>query len=295
MADEFDPFATSSGLPDELDFDITEAWFEFDPQYNDGQTLVFKINVKATDEEFGEGGVGVLMYPCGNGWTAAERGAVAVREDGTNKGFNNSSGYALFFLGAIACDGAEKVLRSEGRGDPRKAGMWVGTSWHVDRKERNYGGEIGTRSRLIPTKFLGEGGASTGAAKATGAAKKAGPVAKSAGAGPVKAAGPVKSAGPVKKAAPTAQTQAVEELPADEAANNGADAGAGAEFGPGNELYDTLYAMALAAPDHDTFMEQAFSSVEGVNGDEVVEAAVMDNGPDSMWAKAVAEYEASQG
>lgn len=279
MSDEFDPFALSTGLPDQLDITIEEAWFEFDPQYNDGQTLVFKITGMTNDEEFGEAGRGTLMYPCGAGWNVADRGAKAVREDGNErKGFNNGSGYGLFIDAAIGCDGAENVLRSEGRGDPRNAGMWVGLSWHVDRKERDYGGDIGKRSRLLPTKFLGEGGISGTPNKATGPAKKA--------TGPVKSAGPVKAAGPVKKAAPAA----VQELPADEPTNTGAGG-----FAPGDALYDTLYAMALAAPDHDTFMEQAFSSVEGVNGNEEVEAAVMDNGPESMWAKAVAEYEASQG
>lgn len=273
MADEFDPFQLSTGLPDQLDVVVEEAWFEFDPQYNDGQTLVFKMNVAATDEEFGEGGKGVLMYPCGAGWSAEDRGGKAVRDDGNErKGFNNGSGYGLFIDAALSCEGAEKVLRAEGRGDPRKAAMWNGLSFHLDRKERDYGGDIGKRSRLLPTKFNGEGG---GGAKATGPAKKAGPVAKAA-------PGAVKSTGPVKKAGPTQAP--VEELPADEDA-----------FGPGDALYDTLYQLALAAPDHDTFMEQAFSSVEGVNGNEPVEQAVMDAGPESMWAKAVAEYEASQG
>lgn len=289
MADEFDPFATSTGLPDSLDVTVEEAWFEFDPEYNNGQTLLAKMTVMTNDEEFGDAGRGTLMYPCGEGWSAAERGAAAVRDDGNmKKGFNNSCGYAKFFLGAIECEGAEKVLRSEGRGDPRKAGMWVGTSWHLDRKETDYGGDIGKRSRLIPTAFLGEGG--SGGTKAAGATKATGPVKKAAG--PVaKAGAPVqKATGPVKKAAPAAATEAVEELPADEGTVD-----IPGEFGPTHPLYDTLYQMALAAPDHDTFMEQAFSSVEGVNGDEVVEAAVMSNGPDSMWAAAVAEYEASQG
>ena len=87
------------------------------------------------------------------------------------------------------------LLRSNGRGDPRKAAMWVGTAWHVNSKEVDYKGEIGIKNKLVPTSFLGEAtsllelqrGGADGAAKAPGAAK---------------AAAPVKKAAAVKKAAP---------------------------------------------------------------------------------------------
>lgn len=287
--DDFDPFALSTGLPDKLDVVIDEAWFEFDPQYNDGQTLLLKFNVTANDDEFGEHGKGTLQYGCGTGWTAADRGARAERDDGAKKGFNQSSAYGLFIAAALNCDGAENVLRGEGRGDPRLASMWTGLSWHLDRKERDYGGDIGKVSRLLPTQFLGEGGGG-GATKPAGPAKKAaGPVSKGPGAGggtgPQKAAGPTKAA-PVKKAAPAPATQAVDELPPEDG---------GGEWGPGVALYDELFAIALAAPDHETFMEQAFNNVEGVAGDGDVEAAVMDTSDTSLWQAAVAAYEASQG
>lgn len=264
--DEFDPFAPSTGLPDNVDVEITEAWFGFDPQYMDGQRLLIFMSTKSDDIEYGQNGEEVLRYSCGKGWIAEGRGETAVMESGGRKGFNENSAYFLFIKHAIECDGAEPVLRGDGRGDPRVASMWAGTKWHLDRKGHDYGGQIGVITRLMPTKFLGVSGQGQ-------IARPSGPAMKSAGPGPVKATGPV------KKAAPTA--------------NGISDSGAGGgNWGKGNQMYDTLFAMALEALDHESFMEKAYGEVAGVNGDADVEKAVMDNGPGSIWALAVAEYEA---
>lgn len=307
MADEFDPFQLSTGLPEKLDICIQQAWFEFDPEYNNGQTLIMKMEVESTDDEFGEGGKGVIMYPCGNGWDQEQQGAVAVREDGTSKGFNQQSGYGLFIGAAIQCDGAEPVLRGENRGDPRAAAMWVNTCWHLERVERDYGGDIGKRSRLLPKQFLGEGSSIhavgvPGAAKAGGVTKVAGPT-KAAGvtkaaaikkaAGPVqKVAGATKAAGAVKKAAgpgPTPPAAApVAELPPED---NGEVEG----FGPDHPLWQPLYDLAMASADHTSFVEAAFGGVDGVAGVPDIEQAVMADGDGSLWVQVMADYAASQG
>lgn len=288
--EEWDPFKPSSGLPDTLDIEIKECWFTFDPEYMDGQQLLIKMNVMTNDETFGEAGYGTLQYSTGKGWLAEDRGAVAVREDGNNrKGFQEQCAYNLFILAALECPGAENVLRSENRGDPRKAGMWVGTSWHIERKEKDYGGDIGKISRLLPTKFLGESGINSTEAQAV---KASGGVAKKA-AGPAKAAptptkaapaGPAKAAGPVKKAAGPTQAP----TPTPEANGDG-----GGTWDTTHPLWETLWAVAYEAADHESFVETAFSTIAGVAGDPVVEQGVMDNGPDSMWAQVVAAYEAA--
>lgn len=289
--EEWDPFKPSSGLPDNLDIEIKEAWFTFDPEYMDGQQLLLKMNVMTNDETFGEAGYGTLQYSTGKGWLAEDRGAIAVRDDGNNrKGFQEQCAYNLFILAALECPGAENVLRSENRGDPRKAAMWVGTSWHIERKEKDYGGDIGKISRLLPTRFLGEKGINSveaqavkaspaGVKKAAGATKAAGPVSK-APAGPA----PAKAAGPVKKAPPAAQAP----TPTPEANGDG-----GGTWDATHPLYETLWAVAYEAADHESFVETAFSTIAGVAGDPVVEQGVMDNGPESMWAAVVAAYEAA--
>lgn len=278
MADEFDPFKSSSSLPDDFDGEIQECWFEFDPNYQDGQALVIKMKCMTNDETFGEGGLGELMYSCGKDWTVEGRGESAVRRDGrTDKGFTTSTAYDLFIQAAIACPGAENVLRSAGRGDPRKAAMWNGTSWHFERKGHDYKGNIGVVERLLPTKFLGEKGISSVEAQVMG--NQASATAKKAV--PTKAAAPTKAAGPVKKAATPAPAPAP-------VSNNGA-----ATFDESHPLWETLWAVAYDAADHESFVEAAFGTIAGVAGDDVVEQGVMANGPDSLWAKVVVAYEAA--
>lgn len=279
---EFDPFAGSTGLPDDFDMVVKTAWFEFDPEFNNGQTLLMKMEVETSDPDFGEGGTGELRFSCGKGWETMDKGETATREDGTNKLFHQSTAYQMFIKGAISCDGAEKVLRGEGRGDPRIASMWVGTAWHMNAKTIDYGvidgQQIGEKQKLVPSSFLGEGttlasvgsgGSGGGPAKAAGV-KKVAPVAKAA---------PAKAAAPVKKA-----TKAVA---APAAAVNGTG------LTEGSPLWDSLYAVAMESDDHASFVERAFNEVEGVASDDAVGQAVMDDGDGSVWAKAVADFEAA--
>lgn len=273
--DNFDPFAPSTGLPDDFDAVVKAAWFEFDPEFNNGQSLVLKLTLQTDAEDFGNdgNGTGDLLLSTGKGWTTNDRGETAVREDGKgNKGFHQSTAYHLWIDGAIKCDGAEKVLRSAERGDPRKASMWVGTAWHINRKTISYGGEIGDKDKLVPTKFLGTandlreiqagGGASSGSpASGPAAAQKPAAVAK-------------KVPGVVKKAAPSGVATTA----------TGVDA----------ELRAQLKAIALGAESHEQFVEQAFE-LAAVSEDDAAQQAVMDGGEGSIWAEAVAEYEAANG
>lgn len=277
MSDTFDPFAPSTGLPDDFDAVIKAAWFEFDPEINSGQTLVLKMEMETTAEDFGPDGdgKGTLILSCGKGWDTQDRGATAVREDGNvRKGFHQSTAYHMFIDGAIKCDGAEKELRSSERGDPRKAAMWVGTAWHLKAKDVDYGEingtQVGVRQKLVPNAFLGlhntlvemqrAGGGAPAAA--TGAVKKA--------AAPVSKA-PAKAAAAVKKAPAAPATTAT---------------------GIDPELREQLKAIAMAAETHEQFVEQAYE-LAAVSEDDAAQQAVMDAAEGSIWAEAVAEYEAA--
>lgn len=269
LADEFDPFAGSTGLPENFNAVITNAWFEFDPEIANGQQLLCVLEMQTDDDNFGDEGVGTLKLSCGKDWDTKDRGATAVRDDGNErKGFHQSTAYQLWIKHAVMCDGAEKVLRSEGRGDPRKAEMWVGTAWFVKGLKVNYGTingtEVGERTKLVPGEFLGEYSSLAELQRGSGGGSGA----------PAKSTGPAKKAAPVKKAAVKATAPAN---------NNG---------GINADLRDELKALAMGADTHDAFVEQAFE-LAAVSEDEAVQQAVMDSGEGSIWAEAVAEYEAA--
>lgn len=275
---DFDPFAPSTGLPDDFDCVVKAAWFEFDPDFANGQNLVLKMTFQTDIDDFSsDGPTGDVLFSTGKGWTTNDRGATAVRDDGkNNKGFHQSTAYHMWIDGAIKCDGAEKVLRSAERGDPRVAAMWVGTAWHVNAKPVDYGvidgQNVGVRNKLVPSKFLG---VASDLRELSGGAGDGNSAAPAKAAGPVTKAPPAKAAAAVKKAAPA---------PAAQAAAPGLDA----------ELRAQLKAIAMAADTHEQFVEQAFE-LAAVSEDEAVSQAVMDGGEGSIWAEAVAEYQAANG
>jgi hypothetical protein len=275
---EHDPWKFSTGLPDDFDGMIEDAYFMYDPEYNNGQTLLLKLEVKADDAEVAEMLQRPLQYPLGNGFTPIEGGAAVEREDGSKKGYHVNSGIATLLKAMLDCKGAQPVIQGPGRNNPFRAELFIGTNWHWESKTFHYGGEIGDKDRLLPTSFLGVKGQGAGAA--TGAVKKAAPAKAAAPA----AKAPAKAQGAVKKASP-AMAPPVEELPSEApAATEGLE--------EGSEAWTQLWDIAMAADSHQQFVEQAFE-LEGVADNEAVAQAVLDDGADSLWGKAVAAYEAA--
>lgn len=147
--DDFDPFSPESGLIDDFDFTVSEAWFSTDSSYNNGETLLLKLAGETDNPEEPEV---TLQYSCGSGWEAADGGKRAVREDGKRRKFNKSSGIWRLVEAAMGC-GAEGVLRE--RGNPFEASMWNGLGFHMKRVEQGEGDFKTTRP--LPVRYLGEG------------------------------------------------------------------------------------------------------------------------------------------
>lgn len=251
----FDPFKMSEGLLDDVDVWVDEFRFEFNPDYNNGETLV-GVAVISSDDDDVESGT-ELMFSCGDGWTTNDGGNTAEREDGKEKTFNARSAMGMFAAGAIGV--AEDVMRARYDNDgttPMMGAMYVGLGFHLDTQEVDYGGEIGKRGRLVPTAFLGEKGKSGGAAK-----KAAAPAKKAA----------KKAAGATKKAAPKD------------------------EGGVPAEVKATLDGIADECENHDEFMERAMSELDPDVITPDVEAAIADSEDGSIWDEAVKRYEAAQG
>lgn len=157
-SDEFDPFTPETGLIDDFDFTVEESWFTTDAAYNDGETLLLKLE-GATDNP--EQPDVTVQYSCGNGWEASDGGKVAVREDGKKRRFNQSSGIWKLVEAAMNA-GAGEALRS--RGTPMEASMWAGLKFHMKRVEQGEGQFKTTRP--LPVSFLGEAGEGSSASAA---------------------------------------------------------------------------------------------------------------------------------
>jgi hypothetical protein len=148
--DEFDPFTPETGLIDDFDATVTSAFFTTDAAYNDGETLLLKLECETDNPEAPET---ILQYSCGNGWEAADNGKRAVREDGKRRRFNQQSGVWKLVEAAMNA-GAGDALRT--RGTPMEASMWVGLKFHIKRVEMGEGQYKTTRP--LPVQFLGEVG-----------------------------------------------------------------------------------------------------------------------------------------
>jgi hypothetical protein len=137
----------TSGLIDDVDAKVVGSEFGYRDEYKtkDGTPLpVFVLKLQP------EGGSDVVEahYSLGKGWEPAPDGRSARKLEGKPK-FNQSSAYAM--LCARAAGLWPEIKR---RGSTLYVGLFDGTVWHWNREKVEYGGEIGSKERLLPTKFI---------------------------------------------------------------------------------------------------------------------------------------------
>lgn len=262
-----DPFELGSGFLDDFDGTVKDQWFEFDPEYNDGETLVLKLEMLTDDEDEPET---TQLYPCGDGWETDKDGKVCKREDGKTKPFNKKSGVGLL-IGAANDAGATDTLRERFEGEglgPFHADWWHGLTFHWKRTEINYGGEIGTRERLLPEKFIGEEKAG-GKRKATrGGEKKKDNEGDDDGKPKRrrKKADEEKGEGEEKRV-DEAAVEAITEIAAEVVADNDI---------PEDKLFET-------------FVQKCYEELEGLEGNKAAEELVNDDSDDSIYGKEFAK------
>jgi hypothetical protein len=228
---EFDAYTFTDGLVTEYQGKITDAYFTYDDSYNDGESLLLKLEIQTDNPELGDGGAVIEQYPVGKGWETTDKGKTATREDGKPRALNRNSGVAVLVTSALEA-GAGDELKS--RGIPTEAAIWPGLEFTFARKEFTFkvDGEERSYGRMLVTEYHG-GAAGAKAEKPAKAAKSD----ESAVAGPI----PPKVKIALKK-------------------------------------------LAVECDTHDEFIERAFVEIDGVDGDSVVEAAVMD--ADGLYADA---------
>lgn len=260
----YDPLKLSSGLLDDDDVIFRDAIFRTDPEFRDGQVLFLDATLLTSDgEETNQ------YFACGNGWETDD-GQIAAREDQRDINFNKKSRLGELFQGLVTVMGedakADKAIRERIKQHPmgpRDAGFWKGLKVHVTSRDRKGGGEVDDYSVLVIDAFHGiEGGDEGGAKKAAGTTKKAS-----------------KAAGATKKAAAR--------QPADEPAP---DVPPQEQLDP--EVRARLDALADDAESHEAFMEAAFTEIPEAGSDVLIRTVISDGGEGSLWAEAVARYEA---
>lgn len=149
----WDPVETS-GLPDDIDFTIAKASFGYDAAYNNGEQILLVIEASQTDEK---GDPIRSLYSLGKAgaWETLDHGRTVVSQSNPPaEGFNKQSLYWKFIEAALGTPAAAVI---QTRGTPDNAGIWEGLTFHMNRVDVDYGGDIGTRKVLLPTAFVGEG------------------------------------------------------------------------------------------------------------------------------------------
>ena len=252
---EYDPFKLEEGGIDDVDATFTNCRFEFDPEYQDGDVLVYKVDLEIDDDDYDE--PFSARYSCGQGWTTVDKGKTAEREDGKRKNFNKRGAFGLLLGSIFDLDDALDILKARFEGSdmtPQSAALLDGLKFHMEQKETDYGGEIGKINRLVATEYLGEVG--SGSAKASAGKKSVKPATEATDS----------DAPPAKK-------------------KKAVDGGSNGEVPA--EVVAKLDGIADESESHDEFMEAVFEQLDANELTSGVEEAIKDTGDGSVWGRAV--------
>lgn len=159
-----DSYELSSGLVDEFDGQILDAWFTVDNSYN-ADVTVLKLHVKALEPDVfpaEDQNTTELIFPCTKGFEATDKGARLIHDSGKPRKIHKSSGLGLLVGAVCELDGGVDLLKS--RGPATSADIWKGLSFTFENREFSWKGSDGqehTYTRMLPAAILeaGEGSA----------------------------------------------------------------------------------------------------------------------------------------
>jgi hypothetical protein len=148
-----------SGLRDDFDATIVRSTFGTDARYQAGAVVLLKWDLAgvAEDGPFED----TVLITLGSNWTTLDGGATITHESGKDRYFGAQSHYGKIIERCKEI-GVGEALGA--RGNPFQAKVWEGLNFHFIRESINYGGEIGSREKVMPTVFNGEGAAAPVAA-----------------------------------------------------------------------------------------------------------------------------------
>ncbi len=130
---EHSSWETESGLLDDFDFDVEEAWFGEDEEAdnNDGRIFLF-LRGTAVDEEDEEYDEHRERYSTGKNWEVVEDGAEVENATGKNR-FNQNAGLGRL-INALVALGEDEAAYLQSRGQAFEAATFEGLKLHMENK-----------------------------------------------------------------------------------------------------------------------------------------------------------------
>lgn len=164
-----DSWATESGLLDNYDMVVDEAWFGQDPSSDDDERIFLFLRGDAVDEEGEEHEAHTERYSTGKNWEVVEDGAEVENATGRHK-FNQNAGIGRLINALVALGEKEATFLSE-RGDTFESKTYKGLKLHMESREvskwtNDDGDEVVWRLNL-PTKIDMKKGGKGGKGKAS--------------------------------------------------------------------------------------------------------------------------------
>lgn len=260
-----------SGLLDDFDLIVNEAWWATDPRFGEGKSPLLHLRGQATvdgavvDEE------AELLFGTGDGWKAGKGGENVTHPSGKTKFTDSSNAGKL--VQAILELGPDVAAVLKEKGKPTEAETWRNTSWHFERKTFTFKnrktGEMTEYQVALPTSFNGLTDSDAPAAKPTAATKKAASTA----------------AAPSRKA----KAEEAEEAPAAAApSRKGKAAGGNSEL----RAYVIAFAKQFGPDEHGDFVDNVYDKdvmpadkLEEIQADEALGIEIMDE-TGKLWAEA---------
>jgi len=153
VKDTKESWKTTSGLPDDFDFHITDSSWGFREEYQNGEVPLLIWMGESPDAEIDQ----PIIWPAGKGWEVRSDGARVEHPKRTK--FVSASIYGRLIDRVVN----ELGVNMSSRGDAREAGVWKGLSFHMKREKLSFGTGImedkgGVTEHLMPVAFLGEKG-----------------------------------------------------------------------------------------------------------------------------------------
>lgn len=137
MAQGKGSWKTDSGLLDDFDFDVEEAWFG---KSEEGRASLHLRGEARQDD--GEGNMVVvdeeheLRYSLGDGWEPAKGGSEVQHSAGKTT-FNQNAGIGRL-INSIVGLGDDVIEEMSSRGETYEAETWTGLSFHIEREKFSF-------------------------------------------------------------------------------------------------------------------------------------------------------------